>query len=110
TAPEKQPADPKPVDEKPAEATPAAPEGGDVQAPADARETLNALLGRGSKRETKKSEESMLGYVVQPGDNLFRVAERFYGDTTKWKKIRDANRTRIDPDGRIRAGQSILIP
>ncbi|MBP5226433.1 MAG: LysM peptidoglycan-binding domain-containing protein [Kiritimatiellae bacterium] len=96
--------------EKPADPKPAPEEEKGVEAPADARDTLNALLGRGPKRETKSSPESMRVYVVQPGDTLFRVSERFYGDTTKWKKIRDANRTRIDPDGRIRAGQSILIP
>ncbi len=49
-------------------------------------------------------------YVVQPGDTLMRIATRFYGDTTNWKKIRDANRAQIDPDGRVRAGQIILIP
>ena len=96
--------------EKPADTKPASEDEKGVEAPADARDTLNALLGRGPKRETKPSPESMRVYVVQPGDTLFRVSERFYGDTTKWKKIRDANRTRIDPDGRIRAGQSILIP
>ncbi len=49
-------------------------------------------------------------YVVQPGDTLFRVSEKFYGDATHWKKLRDANRTTIDPDGRIRAGQVIVVP
>jgi hypothetical protein len=28
----------------------------------------------------------------------------------QWKKIRDANPSRIDPDGRIRAGQIIVVP
>ncbi len=49
-------------------------------------------------------------YVVQPGDTLMRIADRFYGDNTKWKRIRDANRTQIGPDGRVRAGQNIVIP
>jgi LysM repeat protein len=86
------------------EAEPVVPE-----AQKDARATLNALLGRDKKKEAKKPAE-MRVYVVQPGDTLFRVAEKFYGDSNQWKKIRDANRTRIDPDGRIRAGQSILVP
>jgi nucleoid-associated protein YgaU len=49
-------------------------------------------------------------YVVQPGDSLFRIAEKIYGDSAQWKKLRDANRNRIDPDGRVRAGQILLIP
>lgn len=75
------------------------------------KDGLSALLGKGDKRGkgTKPADVSRT-YVVQPGDSLFRVAEKFYGDSTQWKKIRDANRSRIDPDGRIRAGQIIVVP
>lgn len=74
------------------------------------RSALSALgLGRDEKKSAKPSGEPRT-YVVQPGDSLFRVAEKFYGDSTHWKKIRDANRTRMDPDGRIRAGQILVIP
>ena len=70
-----------------------------------------SLFGRGQKKEkTAGTGDSPRTYVVQPGDSLFRVAEKFYGDATQWKKIREANRTRIDPDGRIRAGQIIVVP
>jgi len=77
-------------------------------------DTLTGLL-RGGERTDKKKEAAAASaeprtYVVQPGDTLFRVAERYYGDSTHWKKIRDANKTRIDPDGRIRAGQILVIP
>ncbi|MEI7901246.1 MAG: LysM peptidoglycan-binding domain-containing protein [bacterium] len=77
------------------------------------RSSLSALslFGREEKREKgAKSGGEQRTYVVQPGDTLFRVAEKFYGDSTKWKRIRDANRSRIDPDGRIRAGQIITVP
>jgi len=74
------------------------------------RSSLSALgFGRNDKKSAKAGGEPRT-YVVQPGDSLFRVAEKFYGDSTHWKKIRDANRTRIDPDGRIRAGQILVIP
>jgi nucleoid-associated protein YgaU len=49
-------------------------------------------------------------YTVQSGDTLFKVSEKFYNDATHWKKIRDANRANIDPDGRIRVGQVIIVP
>jgi len=68
-------------------------------------------FGNSEKKEkTAKSGGEQRTYVVQPGDTLFRVAEKFYGDSTHWKKIRDANRGRIDPDGRLRAGQTIVVP
>ena len=66
--------------------------------------------GRSSVNPGQPRTYSDKTYVVQPGDSLFRVAERFYGDATQWKKIREANRARIDPDGRIRAGQIIVVP
>jgi len=70
-----------------------------------------SLFGRDQKKDkTVGAEKNPRTYVVQPGDTLFRVAERFYGDATQWKRIREANRTRIDPDGRIRAGQIIVVP
>lgn len=70
-----------------------------------------SLFGREEKKEkSAKPGGEQRTYVVQPGDSLFRVAEKFYGDSTQWKRIRDANRTRIDPDGRIRAGQIITVP
>jgi len=77
------------------------------------KSALSALspFGKEDKKEkAAKTSGEQRTYVVQPGDTLFRVAEKFYGDSTHWKKIRDANRTRIDPDGRIRAGQIIVVP
>jgi nucleoid-associated protein YgaU len=61
------------------------------------------------EKDAADSAEKQI-YVVQPGDTLMRIADRFYGDNTKWKRIRDANRTQIGPDGRVRAGQNIVIP
>lgn len=49
-------------------------------------------------------------YVVKPGDTLVQLSVKFYGTKTQWKKIRDANRATIDPDGRIRPGQIIVVP
>ena len=49
-------------------------------------------------------------YVVQPGDSVYRIAERVYGDPEQWKKIRDANKDRLDPGNQVRAGQVLVIP
>jgi len=82
-----------------------------VQEGAPADLSALSLFGRGQKKEKSAGTgENVRTYVVQPGDTLFRVAEKYYGDATQWKKIREANRTRIDPDGRIRAGQIIVVP
>ncbi len=49
-------------------------------------------------------------YVVQEGDTLYKLAVRFYGVRSAWTKIRDANKTEISTDGRVKAGQIIRLP
>ncbi len=49
-------------------------------------------------------------YVVRPGDTLSRLAREAYGDAAQWPKIRDANRSTTNPNWRLRAGETILIP
>lgn len=49
-------------------------------------------------------------YQVQPGETLSQIARKFYGKSSAWKTIRDANPGTIGPDGVVRAGQVIRIP
>ena len=50
-------------------------------------------------------------YTVKPGDNLTRIAERFYGDADQWDIIYNHNRDAIGPDpGRLKAGMTLDIP
>ena len=49
-------------------------------------------------------------YKVQPGETLSMIARKFYGKSSAWKTIRDANPGVIGPDGVVRAGQEIRIP
>jgi nucleoid-associated protein YgaU len=58
----------------------------------------------------KKPRPEPKSYTVQAGDSLFKISEKFYGDSTQWKKIREANRATINPDGRLRIGQTLVIP
>ena len=47
-------------------------------------------------------------YTVQPGDNLSKISEHFYGDANKYPQILKANKLE-DPD-KIKAGQKLVIP
>jgi nucleoid-associated protein YgaU len=96
----------KRVEEKLAGEPPAKP---DTPAVADKPDVSALPFGKKDKKPAPAGDPSRT-YVVQPGDTLYRVAERFYGDSMKWKKIRDANRANVDPDGRLRAGQIIVVP
>ena len=62
---------------------------------------------RNQDQDEKRRPET---YVVQEGDTLYRIALRFYGRISAWAEIRDANKTVISTDGRVRAGQTIKLP
>src|SRR2546428_430742 len=50
-------------------------------------------------------------YTVQPGDTLFSIAQRAYGDGNKWQIIYDANKQVIGSDPNlIHPGQILYTP
>jgi nucleoid-associated protein YgaU len=49
-------------------------------------------------------------YVVKSGDNLSKIAKRFYGDPSKWKKIHAANSDKIPNPDLIHPGLQLTIP
>jgi hypothetical protein len=49
-------------------------------------------------------------YEVAAGDNLSKIAKKFYGDANQYKKIFEANKDQLaDPD-KIKVGQKLKIP
>ena len=49
-------------------------------------------------------------YEVVAGDNLSKIAKKFYGDANQYKKIFEANKDQLaDPD-KIKVGQKLKIP
>jgi nucleoid-associated protein YgaU len=49
-------------------------------------------------------------YQVQEGDTLYKLSVKFYGNGGHWRRIREANRATISPDGRMKVGQVINLP
>lgn len=49
-------------------------------------------------------------YVVQPGDNLWKIAKKVYGQRFAWRRIFEANRNVISNPGTIHVGQQLLTP
>jgi len=47
-------------------------------------------------------------YTIKPGDNLSRIAKRFYGEANKYTQIAQANG--INDPNRIQAGQELKLP
>jgi nucleoid-associated protein YgaU len=49
-------------------------------------------------------------YVVQAGDTLSKIAQRYYGDAALYTKIFEANRDVLKDPNRISPGQKLRIP
>ncbi len=49
-------------------------------------------------------------YTVVSGDSLSKIAQREYGDASKWREIYEANRDKIQDPDLIYPGQVLTIP
>ena len=49
-------------------------------------------------------------YTVKPGDTLSKIAQQFYGKTSEYNKIFEANRDKLSNPDQIQAGQELVIP
>lgn len=49
-------------------------------------------------------------YVVQANDTLQKIAMKFYGKSSRWKEIFDANKDALKTPDRIFPGQTLLVP
>lgn len=49
-------------------------------------------------------------YTVADGDNLSKIAKKYYGKSNQWRRIFEANRDVIDNPDLIYPGQVLKIP
>ena len=49
-------------------------------------------------------------YIIKSGDTLSAISNRFYGTSSRWIDIYQANRDRLSSESAIRVGQEIRIP
>lgn len=62
-----------------------------------------------SAKPTVPSQVTHRIYTVVTGDNLTKIANRFYGNAN-WEPIYEANRDRMSSPGDLREGQTLVIP
>ena len=85
-----------------------AEEDGGIQAQnAATREAIAELKGEETIAATPTPGKR---YLVRPGDTLSKLSREAYGNAAGWMRIRDANRSTTNPDGRLRAGETVIIP
>ena len=83
------------------------------QQAADAKDKKKAISDAEKKMKAARQMQKDAipdTYVVQDGDTLYKIAMRFYGRTSAWKQIREANKATISTDGRVRTGMTIRLP
>ena len=49
-------------------------------------------------------------YTVKTGDTLEKIAKKFYGKSSKWIKIYNANKNKITASKKVKAGKQLFIP
>jgi nucleoid-associated protein YgaU len=49
-------------------------------------------------------------HTVAAGESLSKIAKKYYGDATQWKRIFEANRDRIENPDLIQPGWKLKIP
>lgn len=65
--------------------------------------------GKGGDGVQKPAPPGSRTYVVQPGDTLALIAQKFYKNKNRWKDIQDANFTG-GGTAKIKPGQTLVIP
>ncbi|MGI8619502.1 MAG: LysM peptidoglycan-binding domain-containing protein [Gemmatimonadaceae bacterium] len=75
-----------------------------VPSPAGKADFSDVQSGSSSTASTGKT------YTVVSGDSLSKIAKRFYGDASQWKKIHAANIDRVPNPDLIHPGQELTIP
>ncbi len=63
-----------------------------------------------AKRSSGPSAGGSRTYVVQKGDTLQKISQKYYGTTKDWPRIFEANRAKLRKPDLIVVGQTLLIP
>ncbi|PWU08592.1 MAG: peptidoglycan-binding protein [Terriglobia bacterium] len=54
--------------------------------------------------------QSTRTYTVQAGDSLSKISKQFYGNSSEYMKIFEANRDHLSNPNEIKPGQELIIP
>jgi len=64
----------------------------------------------GSSSTAPAAQTTGRTYTVVAGDSLSKIAKREYGDASKWHRIFEANRDKIQNPDLIHPGQVLNLP
>ena len=90
-------------------APPASEKIASIAKPEGSRESSTQALAKPGQASTAQAAATT-PYVVAAGDNLSRIAQKFYNTSQKWVKIYEANRATVPNPHYIYIGQNLNIP
>ncbi|WP_200344826.1 LysM peptidoglycan-binding domain-containing protein [Halochromatium glycolicum] len=70
-------------------------------------ESSNQVSGAQIMEEAETGNNT---YLVQPGDSLWKIAERIFGDGYRWEAIYHANRDELKDADMLKVGQRLILP
>ena len=74
-----------------------------------AKKSLDSLYVEIKPQQTKQARASRT-YKVRPGDTLTKISRKVYGSSRYWKRIAEANLSKIGNYHRLKIGQMLIIP
>lgn len=60
--------------------------------------------------ETPAGPDGTTEYVIQAGDSLSKISQKFFGTSARWDDIYQANTDRLESPDDLHVGEAILIP
>jgi LysM repeat protein len=84
----------------------AAPSVAATRMPADHAPTASAS----SQETTAGSSGGERTHVVEKGETLSHLAQKYYGKASEYRRIFEANRDQLSDPDKVRAGQKLRIP
>lgn len=67
-------------------------------------------LARSFREPSGDAEARPRTHIVEEGETLSMIALKYYGRKGAWRRIQDANKTAVSPDGKVKTGQVLSIP
>ena len=61
-------------------------------------------------RTTRSSNSNSKTHTVKKGETLGKIATEYYGSSSQWVKIYNANKDTVPDPNRVRPGQTLIIP
>jgi nucleoid-associated protein YgaU len=79
--------------------------------PSDRVDTISREpVTTGERTQTPAPRAEPLRHVVQANESLYRIAAKHLGDGNRWREIARANEGKVDDQGNVRVGVSLVIP